>query len=142
MRSRNYDDIIDLPAPVSKKHKQMPKSERASQFAPFAALSGHQEAIEETARLVDQKPELTEDQLKQLNDTLTVLMSQLWAKPLVDVCYFAADKHKQGGSYRHFTGSLKKVDEVNRYIEFTDRTRISFDDLLEINTRQENDLLF
>lgn len=69
----NYEDIINLPHPVSKSHKPMPVEDRAAQFAPFAALTGHQAAIEEAARVTDMRMELDEEMKEQLNVKLQKL---------------------------------------------------------------------
>ena len=69
-----YEDIIHLPHHVSKKYPQMPVSDRAAQFIPFMALTGYEDAVEETARLTDRKIDLDETQKNLLDDLLEDIM--------------------------------------------------------------------
>ena len=101
-----YADIIDLPHHVSKKHPQMPMEKRAAQFSPFAAVSGHDEAIYETARLTDEQLELSED------EKLQWLREHIKEQPEITVTYVQPDEKKNGGAYVTVTGSAKKVDKV------------------------------
>ena len=77
MKNNSYDDIINLPHPVSKNHPQMPLRDRAAQFAPFAALTGHDAAIKETARLTDERLELSEEAIAQLNEKINIIRKLL-----------------------------------------------------------------
>ncbi len=124
-----YDDIIHLPHPVSSRHPQMPLSDRAAQFSPFAALTGHDAAIRETARLTEEKAELDEDGKELLNEKLQMINEAL---PEVEVTYFQPDARKNGGTYRKFRGRVKKIDEYNRMIFFADQTAVPIDDLYSI----------
>ena len=107
--SHRYDDIIDLPHHVSEKHPHMPMLDRAAQFSPFAALTGYDAAIVETARLTDQKRELTEEQKQVINKGLHELQKRIKNDPLVTVTFFKPDDRKSGGAYRTVTGNAKKV---------------------------------
>ena len=107
-----YADIIDLPHHVSKKHPQMPMEKRAAQFSPFAAVSGHDEAIYETARLTDEQLELSEDEIALIDEMLQRLQEHIKEQPEVTVTYFQPDEKKNGGAYVTVTGSAKKVDKV------------------------------
>ena len=127
-----YDDIIDLPHPVSEKHPQMPLIDRAAQFSPFAALTGYDAAIVETARMTDEKRELTEDQKLEISRQLNDLQIRIKTDPTVTVDFFEADARKAGGAYRRITGSAKKVDAINSTLELTDGTSIAFDDILSL----------
>lgn len=131
-----YDDIIDLPHPVSKRHPQMPLSDRAAQFAPFAALTGHDEAIKETARLTDSFVELSEEQREKLDKRLQMLLAEIEEEPLreheIQVTYFQPDARKDGGAYVSVSGNVKKVDGYRRQILFTDGTALPMDNLISI----------
>ena len=96
---KKYDDIINLPHPVSKKHPQMPLLDRAAQFAPFAALTGYGEALTETARLTDTKIELDEGEIERINAKINYLIDNLETAPTVEITYFVPDKKKKGGKY-------------------------------------------
>jgi len=117
-----YDDIINLPHPVSKKHPQMSLMNRAAQFSPFAALTGHEDAISETARLTDIFAELSDDKKEQLDEQLQLLKENLNQKPECEIVYFQPDQMKEGGAYVTVRGRVKKIDEYGRQILFTDGT--------------------
>ena len=124
-----YDDMIHLPHPTSEKHPRMSMAGRAAQFSPFAALVGHGAAILETARLTDQKPELTEDEKVLLDEKLRLLVSSGWEARFT---YFLPDEKKSGGAYVTTAGALKKVDPLERRIVLTDGTTIPIEDILAI----------
>jgi len=132
--SRNpYDDIIHLSHPVSTKHPQMSLSDRAAQFAPFAALTGYGEAVTETARLTDQKIELDESEIEIINHKIHLLMDHFELSPVVTITYFVPDERKEGGEYRSIQGTVKKINEHQKTIVMTDSTVIPFDDILDIS---------
>lgn len=108
--SGKYQDIIDLPHHVSKTRPPMPMSDRAAQFSPFAALTGYDEAIGETARLTDQRRELDENELESLNRQLQSVLDQPEASRKISVTYFRPDGKKTGGAYVTVTDRLKKID--------------------------------
>ncbi len=128
-----YDDIINLPHYVSQKRTKMPVGDRAAQFAPFAALTGHDAAIRETARLTDKKIELDEGQKAVLNEKLRQLFLTE-QEVQVAVTYFQPDKRKSGGKYITKTGIIKKFDEYNRCIVFKDGTEIPIEQLYELDS--------
>ena len=127
--SHQYDDIIHLPHHVSAKHPQMSMLDRAAQFSPFAALTGYEAAVDETARLTDQKLDPSEDQIAAINEKLAAL------KPgdTVSVVYFVKDARKAGGAYITAAGIVKKVDENSDNLLMADGTAISFDDIFSID---------
>ena len=127
-----YDDIIGLPHPVSRKHPQMPREDRASQFAPFAALTGYEAAVKETARLTDEKIQLSEEEKNALDQTLQIILQQPGPGPEISVTWFIPDTQKSGGSYETAAGFIKKTDVFERYLLLQDGTRIPLDDILEI----------
>ena len=106
-----YDDIINLPHHVSTKHPHMAPIDRAAQFSPFAALTGHDEAIKETARLTDERMELDENRKELLDARLQLLREHLGEKPTVTFTFFEPDERKSGGAYVTVTGSVKKIEE-------------------------------
>jgi len=124
-----YDDIIDLPRPKSA-HEPMPMSDRAAQFSPFAALTGYGDAIDETARLTDERIELTEEQRAELDYKQQYLATL--DSPTVTVTYFVSDERKSGGAYVTHTGVLKRVDEVERMMVFEDGTGVAVDEVVGI----------
>lgn len=132
--SKEYGDIIHLPHPVSKKHPRMSMHDRAAQFSPFAALTGHDEAIRETARLTDEKSNLDETYKAGLDEKLVILMSKQEEKPAVTITYFLRDERKTGGSYEVLEGQIRKVDLYERVLVMEDRSRIPLDDVLDIES--------
>lgn len=110
--TNHYSDIIDLPHHVSRRHPQMPMASRAAQFSPFAALTGYDAAIDETARLTDEMVDLTEDRLTMLDRKLALLRECISARPRVSVVYFEPDERKEGGAYISRKGIVKKIDDV------------------------------
>ena len=130
--SHEYDDIIDLPHHVSADRPRMPMIDRAAQFSPFAALTGYDAAIAETARLTDAKKELSEEQKEALGRQLRALRSRLKTAPQVSVTYFVPDGRKSGGAYETLSGQARKVDEYRGVLEMSDGTAIPFDDILRL----------
>lgn len=119
----SYDDIFDLPHHVSERHPQMSMYNRAAQFAPFAALTGHNAAITEAARLTEAEQELSESDAEVLNRKLAYLQS-LDEKPTISVTYFVPDDKKEGGSYHTATGIVKSVEPDKGVLQFEDGTGI------------------
>ena len=97
--NHEYDDIIDLPHPTSRKHPRMSLHDRAAQFAPFAALTGHEAAIKETARLTDRKAELSDEMIAELNDQINIIRDNIGTDQIIAVTYFVPDEKKSGGEY-------------------------------------------
>ena len=111
-----YAHIIDLPHHVSKVRPQMTMYQRAAQFAPFAALTGHSAAISETARLTDKAIELSESECEVLNQKITLLLAHLDEHPYICITYFVPDLKKKGGKYETHSGSIKSWDEYEQRI--------------------------
>ena len=128
-----YDDIIDLPRPKSA-HEPMPMGDRAAQFSPFAALTGYEDAIDETARLTDARVELGESAVEELERKLTDLAARISERPEISVTYFVPDARKEGGAYVTRTGTLKRIDELGRELVFADGARIAVGDIISIET--------
>lgn len=128
-----YDDIVNLPHHVSSTRPQMSMQDRAAQFSPFAALTGYDAAISETARLTDRKIELSEDAQEALDLKMAAIRSQLSSPPFVTIVYFVPDELKDGGAYLTHTGQIKRIDDVERTIIMVDGTKIPFDDVFDLN---------
>ena len=128
-----YDDIINLEHHISKTHKQMSMQNRAAQFAPFAALTGYEEAVKETARFTEKKIELDEELNNILDEKLRLIQSQIKNTPEITVTYFVPDDKKRGGKYQKTTGKIKKIDDYNKFIIFTDGKCISIKDIIDIS---------
>ena len=129
-----YDDIINLPHPTSKRHQPMPVADRAVQFAPFAALTGYEDAIEEAARLTDEQEELGEDAQRELNEKLRLLMASEEKHPELTVTYFESDAKKAGGKYITLTGCLKCIQVIAQTIEFTNGKKVPIASVLDIES--------
>ena len=129
-----YDDIIDLPHHVSTTHHRMSMLERAAQFQPFRALTGYEAALGETARLTEDRIELTEDEKALLDTKLQKLANQIAGHPLVTITFFQPDKKKTGGAYVCVTGQLKKIADYESALVLVGDTRISIDDIVDIQS--------
>ena len=126
-----YNDIINLPHPQPARRARMPILERAAQFAPFAALTGFDGQIAETARLTDSRPVVSAEQARQINDTLNILIKTA-AHPRVALTCFMPDGAKPGGALIDFEGEVRRVDAVLREVIFTDKTAIAIDDIFAL----------
>ena len=129
--NERYEKIIDLPHHSPTTRPRMPKADRAAQFAPYSALSGYEEAVEETARPTDRQIELDEGEIEKINATLTTLLSA----PIdtrVEVTFFRPDRKKSGGAYVTVRGDIEKIDEHSRTITLIGGAPISFKSILSI----------
>ena len=127
-----YDDMIDLPHHVSAKRPQMSRQDRAAQFSAFKALTGYEDAVTEAARLTDERIELDDASLSVLNAKIQILQDEIKTCPEISVTYFVPDKKKAGGEYVIVTGSVKRIDEIERTILFTDKRTIRIDDIIDM----------
>ena len=132
--TRKYDDILHLPHPTSKKHPRMPISDRAAIFSPFAALTGHAAAIQETARLTDQKIELDEDTKAELDRRQAILLEHIAEQPEVTITWFCPDEKKSGGAYVVTVGRLKRVDETAGTLRLADGMTIALDEIVDLQS--------
>ena len=130
-----YDDIINLPHHVSDYHKPMPMRNRAAQFAPFAALTGHSDAIEETVRLTETFKELSENEINLLSRKLHYAIEN---RSFIRITYFIPDKRKSGGSYKSKSGIIKKCDEIDKILVMKDGNKIPLEFIYEINILDRN----
>lgn len=127
-----YKDIMHLSRPVSARHLPMSMHDRAAQFSPFAALTGYDAAIEETARLTDRQAELAESSKEVLDMKIHAIQDAIDSMPEVTVTFFEPDLRKAGGAYRTVTGRVKKIDEYNKVLIFQDETAVQFWQLHDI----------
>ena len=127
-----YAHIIDLPHHMSKVRPQMTMYQRAAQFAPFAALTGHSAAIRETARLTDKEIELSENECNMLNQSIALLLEHIGEHPYVSITYFVHDSYKDGGKYITHSGTIKSWDEYEQRITFDDGTQIKVNEIIDI----------
>lgn len=132
MEKWRYEDILHMKRPVSVKHPRMSLYDRAAQFSPFAALTGHEEVIEETGRLTGEKMDLTEQKKEQLDRRLQMLRGHLCEKPTVAITFFQKDEKKEGGCYLTVTERLVGVNDYEKYILLGTGERIHVEDIYEI----------
>ncbi len=130
--SGKYDDIINLSHPTSKKHPRMPIRDRAAQFAPFAALVGYDDAVEETARVTDEMVEQSEEMKAILNEKLSSLKERIDTRPSVAVTYFIPDEKKSGGRYVIVRGKIVKINDFSATVKMSDGREIAFDKIYSI----------
>ncbi len=130
--SGKYDDIINLPHHVSAKRPQMSRSARAAQFAPFAALVGLDDEMEETARLTDAKPELEEAEKEKINRVLLEIRNNPQKETAVELTFFRPDGRKDGGAIITRPCTVRRIDEIERKLILSDRSEIEFDNILSI----------
>lgn len=128
-----YEDMLELSHPVSKTHPQMARRDRAAQFAPFAALTGYEEAVREAARFTEEKMILDEDSKEQLDWKLRHLQEKVKEKPTITVTYFLKDEKKKGGKYVTVTGVLKKIDSYTHQFVLESGEEIPVEDIVSLN---------
>lgn len=129
----DYEDIINLPHHQSNTRKHMSLHDRAAQFAPFAALTGYDDAVKEARRLTDGKPELDENQLADLDQKLAELTKRISEHPEIIITYFEPDNKKDGGAYITFIGRLKKIDNYKRIFVFEDGREIQICNIINMD---------
>ena len=136
----NYEDIINLNHYNPKFHPRMSIYNRSAQFAPFAALTGYDEAIIETARLTDEKIELNDDLGSYIDMKLHIVDDHIKDGKEITVLYFERDRTKQGGKYKNYTGVVKRIDLTEHLIIFRDNLKITLESILDINSAFIKDL--
>ncbi len=124
----NYDDIINLKRPISKKHLPMSIYNRAGQFSPFAALTNYSDIIAEEGRLTKSQIDLNEDQIVEIDRVLQYAKNNLNTK--VNIIYFVKDNKKEGGDYLNIEDNISKINEDSRLIYFKNGNIISIDDIV------------
>ena len=129
----NYDDIINLKRPISK-HPKMSLYQRSAQFAPFAALTGYEGQVKETARLTDRRIELDEEMKLILDLKIQVIKEMLSDNPKVEITYFIPDTRKDGGKYETIINNVKKIDSYNEHIIMQNNLKIEIKEIININS--------
>ena len=129
----NYDDIINLKRPISK-HPKMSLYQRSAQFAPFAALTGYEGQVKETARLTDRRIELDEEMKLILDLKIQVIKEMLSDNPEVEITYFIPDTKKDGGRYETIINNVKKIDSYNEHIIMQNNLKIEIKEIININS--------
>lgn len=128
----NYDNIIDLPHHVSETHPPMSRADRAAQFSPFAALTGYDVAVRETARVTERRIELDEGVKAELNARLNCILEHLPKHPQVSITYFVPDEKKSGGAYRTVTGAVRKLDSFAKTLTLADGTVVPMEEMVHV----------
>ena len=132
-----YDDMIHMPHHTSPIRPRMSVADRSAQFSPFAALTGHGAAIEETARLTEEYIELDEYEKIKLDEKLKYIQEHISEQPEVTITYFVPDKRKEGGLYLTITGCVKKIEEYDKCIVMQDGSRIGIDRILALSDKHK-----
>lgn len=138
--NHKYDDIINLPHHQSQTRVHMSLYDRAAQFSPFSALTGYDDAVKESARLTDQKHELSDEAISQLNAKLMFIKEQIKNQPEITVTYFVPDEKKDGGTYITKKSAVKRIDDFQRVIILKNNAKIPFDDISDIESEIFRDL--
>lgn len=129
-----YEDIVNLPPHISKKHPQPTMMERAARFAPFAAITGYEEMVLEEARVTEERIDLDEGTLSLLNEKLNMIQEFLNEEPEVKITYFEPDKKKDGGAYVSITGVVKRIDEYEHLVIMTDGKKINIEEIYNLQS--------
>ena len=129
-----YEDIVNLPPHISKKHPQPSMMDRAARFAPFAAITGYEEMVLEEARVTEERVDFDEGALSLLNEKLNMIQEFLDEEPEVTITYFEPDKKKSGGAYVNITGIVKRIDEYEHFVIMTDGKKIRIEDIYAIGS--------
>lgn len=131
-KTEQYNDIINMPHHQSATRPRMSNYDRAAQFSPFAALKGYDDKIDEAARVVDEKIELDESSIREINEKLNILQKKIIDKPTIKLTYFKADEKKNGGAYITIETKLKKIDEFEKKLIMVSGDIIDFKNILEL----------
>ena len=129
-----YEDIVDLPHHISKKHPQPTMADRAARFAPFAAITGYEEMVLEEARVTDERIEMDESSKAALNEKLNMILEFVDEQPEVSITYFEPDMRKAGGAYVTVIGTVKRIDEYEHLVIMTDGKKINIDDIYNLQS--------
>ena len=129
-----YEDIVDLPHHISKKHPQPTMADRAARFAPFAAITGYEEMVLEEARVTDERIEMDESSKAALNEKLNMILEFVDEQPEVSITYFEPDMRKAGGAYITVIGTVKRIDEYEHLVIMTDGKKINIDEIYNLQS--------
>lgn len=131
-----YEDIVGIERHISKNHPEIPVSDRAARFSPFAAISGYEDMVKEAARVTEKRIELDENAIELLNEKLQMILEFIDEKPSVSVTYFEPDKKKEGGSYLTAAGRVIMIDDYSRTLVLQmseqEQRKIVIDDIYDI----------
>lgn len=131
MNEDSYEDIINLPH-YEPKHKRMSIGVRSAIFAPFSALTGFNDEVRETERLVDKKIVLDEDEKIKINNKLQDILKKIKSRPKIEIICFIKDKRKNGGKYINIVDNVKKINMLEKYLMLESNIKIYFEDILDI----------
>ena len=129
-----YEDIVNLPPHISKRHPQPSMMDRAARFAPFAAITGYEEMVLEEARVTEERIDLDEGALALLNEKLNMIQEFLDEEPEVTITYFEPDKKKSGGAYQSVIGTVKRIDEYERLVIMNDGKKIRIEEIYNLQS--------
>ena len=132
--NKDYSDMLDMPHHVSIRHPRMSMDARAGQFAPFAALSGYGDEIDETIRRTDNKMDIDDGLKEFLNKRLLVIKDNIKIRPVIEITYFIPDKKKSGGMYKTILGKVRKIDDYKHIVIMEDKLEIPIDDIIDIDS--------
>lgn len=127
-----YKDILYLEHHTSLNHPRMSNMNRAAQFSPFAALTGYEDKVKETARYTENEIYLDEEKKEIIRNKLNIIEEKINDKVTVNITYFVKDKRKNGGEFKNIIGIIKKIDNYNNEIIFTDKNKIKLDNIIDI----------
>lgn len=136
MKIDNYEDIINLPHHISKKYPQMSLEARSAQFAPYAALTGYDEVLAETARITNARIEIDENLKTIIDSKLQIIRENIKNKPQISVVYFVPDLKKNGGKYVTVNGNVKKIDEYRNVLVLDDNMEIEVKEIIQLEELQ------
>lgn len=128
----DYDDIILLSHHTSSSRPRMSRLGRAAQFSSFAALTGYGDIIAESSRVTGERAELSEDRQAKLNERLNILLENIAERPEAEITFFVPDECKAGGEYEKASGFIRRIDECEKAVVFTDGRRILISDICDI----------
>ena len=132
---RKYGDILDTKWDGVRKHPRANMDVRAAQFSPFAALTGYDDEIRETARITEKELVLSEDKKEALDRKLQYISDKIKEKPEINVTFFVPDDKKSGGEYVTKNGFVRRIDMMNGGIIFTDGSIVSISRISDIDLR-------
>ena len=128
-----YDDIINLPHHESKNHPRMSNSNRAAQFAPFAALVGFEDAIKNSEEKLNKKKVLSEERKEEIEAVLQKILHQKSPINEFEVTYFIyKDKKEELGKYVSYKGKIKKIDFIEEKLIFVNKKTIDIKSIYNI----------
>ena len=137
MKNEKYSDIINLPHPDPRTRPRMSLSDRAAQFAPFAALTGFDDAIGETGRVVEQPIILAQDALEELDSAIRKIQDTIETQPEAEVVWFRPDSRKAGGCIHSARGRVKQVDIPGQLLLFADGKSVPLKEITSIRLEEE-----